>query len=180
MNIRAPFSLATAIFASFLVGCAHEKEAPKSDTVQTTSSSPLNGGFESQLKWGEHLVTIGLCNDCHTPRKMTPSGPVLDMSLMLSGHPANIPIDIDRKVIESKPGYTVRFMSAWVGPWGVSYAANLTPDETGLGAWKETQFFKVMREGKYKGLDGSRAILPPMPWDMYRNMTDDELRAIFA
>ena len=56
------------------------------------------GNFESQEKWGEHLVTILDCNACHTPKKMTNQGPVNDESLRLSGHPAEMPrIEIDRK-----------------------------------------------------------------------------------
>jgi hypothetical protein len=58
--------------------------------------------------------------------------------------------------------------------------ANLTPDATGIGNWKEEQFIYALRNGKMKGLAGSRPMLPPMPWQMYRNMTDDELKAIFA
>lgn len=140
-----------------------------------------HGGFASQIVWGEHLVTIAGCNDCHTPKKMSSHGPVLDSARWLSGHPAQMPgIEVDRKDLESK-GYAVTWdLTEWVGPWGVSYAANLTPDPTGIGNWTEEQFFRALREGKYKGMEGSRPLLPPMPWEMYRNMTDDEIRAVFA
>jgi hypothetical protein len=70
--------------------------------------------------------------------------------------------------------------TAFVGPWGISYAANLTSDESGIGAWTEAQFFKAIRQGKYKGMDNSRPLLPPMPWNVYANATDDDLKAIFA
>jgi len=71
-------------------------------------------------------------------------------------------------------------LTAMVGQWGVSYAANLTPDPTGTGNWSEEQFVKAIREGKLKGLDGTRPLLPPMPWPAYAQLTDDDLRAIFA
>ena len=71
-------------------------------------------------------------------------------------------------------------LTAIAGEWGVSYAANLTPDDTGIGAWTESQFFKAIREGKSKGLDGTRPLLPPMPWQVYRNMTDEDLKSVFA
>jgi len=29
-------------------------------------------------------------------------------------------------------------------------------------------------------MDGARQLLPPMPWPVYRNMTDEDLKAIFA
>lgn len=142
---------------------------------------PQYGGFESQVKWGEHIVTIGGCHDCHTPKKMGPMGPEDDSTRLLSGHPADMPVpDVDRAMIESKGLVTTQTLTSWVGPWGVSFSANLTSDTTGIGAWKEEQFFMAIREGKYKGLAGSRPLLPPMPWHMYRHMTDDELKAVFA
>lgn len=157
---------------------ATELQSEASETQKETSY----GGFESQIEWGEHLVIIGLCNDCHTPKKMSPAGLVLDTALWLSGHQAEMPeIDFDRNVLGDK-NLIIRsaLTREWIGPWGVSYAANLTPDETGIGNWTEEQFFKALREGKYKGLAGSRTLLPPMPWEMYKHMTDDEIRAIFA
>src|SRR5207244_4800610 len=70
-------------------------------------------------------------------------------------------------------------LTAWYGPWGVSYAANLTPDPvTGIGKrYNEAAFLKTIRTGKKpEGED----LLPPMPWANYRNMTDADLKAIFA
>ena len=53
--------------------------------------------------------------------------------------------------------------TAWAGPWGVSFTANLTPDkETGLGDWTEEQFIATMRTGKHQGK--GRPVLPPMPY----------------
>ena len=67
-----------------------------------------------------------------------------------------------------------------VGPWGTSFAANLTPDETGIGNWSEAQFLKAIKEGKFKGMENTRPLLPPMPWTEYRNFPDEDLKAIFA
>jgi hypothetical protein len=67
-----------------------------------------------------------------------------------------------------------------VGAWGQSFAANLTSDATGTGNWKEEQFIKAIRDGKYKGLDNTRPLLMPMPWFVYKNLTDDDLKSIFA
>tara|TARA_R110002094_G_scaffold3622_1_gene11771 strand:- start:315 stop:614 length:300 start_codon:yes stop_codon:yes gene_type:complete len=71
-------------------------------------------------------------------------------------------------------------LTAAVGPWGTSFAANLTPDETGIGNWSEAQFLKAIKEGKFKGMENTRPLLPPMPWTEYRNFTDEDLKAIFA
>ena len=157
--------------------------AKPTEENQTTpfAADPEYGGYESQAKWGEHLVAICGCNDCHTPKKMGPQGPEPDMSKMLSGHPAGMPAaDVDRKMLESKGVAATDLMTAWIGPWGISYAANLTSDETGIGAWQESNFILAIREGKFKGIATSRPLLPPMPWQQYKNMTDDELKAIFA
>jgi mono/diheme cytochrome c family protein len=146
-----------------------------------TNLKPSFGGFDSQIKWGEHLVIIGGCGDCHTPKKMTPQGPVLDNSLMLSGHPAQKPPpDVDRKEMESKGLVVTDDLTGWVGPWGVSFAANLTPDATGIGNWQESNFVTALREGKYKGMPNGRTLLPPMPWEFYKEMSEDEIKAIFA
>jgi len=154
-----------------------------SDTGKDKNSLPKAsyGGFDSQIKWGEHLVTIGGCNDCHTPKKMTPQGPVPDESLMLSGHPEKMPApDVDRKEMESKGLIVTQDLTAWVGPWGISYAANLTPDGTGIGGWQESNFITALREGKFKGMTSARNLLPPMPWQLFKEMSDDEIKAIFA
>ncbi len=71
-------------------------------------------------------------------------------------------------------------LTVWVGPWGISYSANLTPDAAGIGNWSENNFIISIREGKYKGIPTARILLPPMPWPVYSKMTDDELKAIFS
>jgi hypothetical protein len=144
-------------------------------------TKPNYGGFASQVKYGEHLVTICGCNDCHTPKKMGPHGPILDSALMLSGHPSQMPPpDVNRREMESKGIISTNDLTVWTGPWGISYSANLTPDPTGIGNWDESNFMVAIRLGKYKGMESSRSLLPPMPWEMFRHMTDDELKAIFA
>lgn len=175
--------LLTGFILALMIQCS-EKKAEVSAPMEegTPAPSTMNNGFESQIAYGEHLVLIGGCNDCHTPKKITPEGAVhLDTALWLSGHPAEMPsFEVNRKEMQSKGLIVTQDLTEWVGPWGVSFAANLTPDETGLGNFTEEQFFRVMREGKYKGLVNSRPILPPMPWEMFRHMTDEELKAIFA
>jgi mono/diheme cytochrome c family protein len=158
---------------------ANETNAVLTTTVATDKAS--FGEYASQIEYGEHLVLITGCHDCHTPKKMGPQGPELDMSLMLSGHPAQMPSpDVNRKELESKGIAATSTLTAWVGPWGISYAANLTPDESGIGNWEEDNLFRALREGKFKGLPDGRTLLPPMPWEMFKNMSDNEVKAIFA
>jgi hypothetical protein len=71
-------------------------------------------------------------------------------------------------------------LTASVGPWGISFAANLTPDSaTGIGAWTDEMFIQALRKGKHMGQDGGRPILPPMPWQHIGKHTDEDLKAIF-
>lgn len=137
---------------------------------------------ENLIKRGEYLVNAIGCDDCHSPKIMGPNGIEIDPKRRLSGHPAAqklAPIK-DKSVIENYALFEGMNFTATVGPWGTSYAANLTPDETGLGNWTEAQFIKAIREGQYKGLDGGRPLMPPMPWFVYKNLTDEDLKAIFA
>ena len=180
--------LSIIVVCAFSIGflmlsqCTEKKsDANQMNAKVIPPEKPNFNGFESQIKWGEHLVIITGCNDCHTPKKMTDHGPVLDSTLWLSGHPSEMPlIDINRKEIEGKGLAVTSDLTEWVGPWGISFAANLTPDATGIGNWDEEQFIYALREGKAKGLPGSRSLLPPMPWEMYMHMTDDEMKAIFS
>lgn len=161
-----------------LVQCNSNDQNKTSDSNAPRSNY---GGYDSPEQWGEHLVNASGCNDCHSPKKMTAQGPVVDSSLLLSGHPAQMPDpDVDRKQLESKGLAATQDLTAWVGPWGISYSANLTSDSTGIGGWNEGQFIYAIREGKFKGLPNSRPLLPPMPWQSFRNFTDNELKAIFA
>ncbi|HJW18109.1 MAG TPA: c-type cytochrome [Flavisolibacter sp.] len=139
-----------------------------------------NESSENAVRRGQYLVTIMGCNDCHSPKIMTPHGPDIDSTRMLSGHPASVPVP---KINAGELQNWVLFshnLTTFVGPWGVSFAANLTSDATGIGNWTEGQFLNAIRHGKYKGLENSRDLLPPMPWVMYKNATDEDLKAIFA
>jgi hypothetical protein len=134
----------------------------------------------SQVARGKYLVTVAGCNDCHTPWIMGPNGPEPDMTRMLSGHPQAFAIKAPAKTPDEPWIMTAAVTNtAWSGPWGVSFTANLTPDpETGLGQWTQRNFTDTIRSGRHQGR--GRAILPPMPIRMYRNFTDDDLEAIFA
>ena len=171
-----PASFVFLAFTLFLfTSCSNSKtDAP------LVASKTSYGGFESQIDWGRHLVTVSGCHDCHSPKKMTPQGPVIDSANMLAGYMGTPQPDIDKKVVNSKGLIVTSDLTSWVGPWGTSFTANLTSDATGIGNWTESQFMLAIREGKYKGLPDSRSLLPPMPWDMYRNFTDEELKALFA
>ena len=128
---------------------------------------------------GKYLVDIMSCNDCHTPMKMGPNGPEPDMTRMLSGHPESMKVPPPPAPSGPWIWSGLGTNSAFGGPWGVSYSANLTPDHnTGLGIWTEEMFMKAMRTGKHMGT--ARPIQPPMPWPWIGKATDSDLKAIFA
>ena len=165
--------VSTVVFAK----CNNKEES----AAKEATAAVANGGYASQVEWGHHLIVTGGCGDCHTPKKMGPMGPEDDSTLLLSGHPAQQPLpDVNRAEMQAKGNVVTQTLTGWIGPWGTSCAANLTPDSTGLGGWKEEQFVYALRNGVTKGLPGSRPILPPMPWKVMRNLTDDELKAMFA
>jgi mono/diheme cytochrome c family protein len=141
---------------------------------------PLPLGQEELIKRGEYLVKTSACHDCHSPKVMTPSGPEPDPKKLLSGYPEDMRLpEINKQALKDWVLFNQHLTSA-VGPWGVSFAANITSDETGIGNWTEKQFLTALKKGKYKGLEGSRSLLPPMPWPIYRNMSDEDIKAIFA
>jgi cytochrome c553 len=129
---------------------------------------------------GKYLVRAMLCNDCHTPFKLGPNGPEPDMTRMLSGHPADLKMP-PAPALPPGPWAMVGAATntAWAGPWGVSFTANLTPDaDTGLGGWTPEMFIQALRTGKHQGK--GRPILPPMPYQWISQLTDADLRAVFA
>ncbi|MBC7849830.1 MAG: c-type cytochrome [Chitinophagaceae bacterium] len=167
-----------AMSAAIIIGC---NDTPQETAVTTPEAAKT--GNASMIKRGEYLVaTIG-CDDCHSPKSMGPNGPEIIAESRLSGYPASRPVQkTDGLANELAKGW--HFLGGDVtnaaGPWGVSFAANITPDKTGIGSWTEAQFVKALREGKYKGLDSGRALLPPMPWKAYKNLNDEDLKSMFA
>lgn len=181
MKNYIPILLSGCVITLTLNQCINSDTSATTEAVTSKHSQVSFGGFNSQEEWGEPIVIVSACHDCHTPKKMTAEGPVPDSTRWLSGHPAEMTkIEVDKKEIEGKGLIVTKDLTEWAGAWGTTYTANLTPDPTGIGNWTEQQFYTAIREGKYKGLKGSRSLLPPMPWQMYRNMTDNELKAIFA
>lgn len=136
---------------------------------------------EEMVALGKYIVNTSGCDDCHTPKIFTEAGPVFDTTRSLSGHQQNEslpPLDISA-LGQNQWAATTMSLTAWVGPWGVSYASNLTPDKaTGIGTLTEEMFLKTMKEGKYMGV--GRTLLPPMPWEVYGKKTDEDLKAIYA
>jgi len=112
MNKLVLFCMITSVLAS----CNNQS----SSELQTTT-----------VKKGEYLVTVAGCNDCHSPKIMTDLGPAPDPARLLSGHPADEKVSpYDTVASKNWILFSLSGTSAH-GPWGTSFAANITPDTTG-------------------------------------------------
>jgi len=143
-------------------------------------SQAASAGDDARIARGSYIVNSFGCADCHTPKKFGPNGPEPDTTRAFSGHPADFVMP-PAPALPEGPWMVAAAgtLTAWSGPWGVSFTANLTPDpETGLGKWTEETFLSTVRSGRHMGR--GRQILPPMPIEQLNNMTDEDLRAIFA
>jgi len=178
--------LCSLMMVLMLTAC-QQSESQSAATTETAAATMQTQAIpavpaQTPVERGKYLTVVGGCNDCHTPKKFGPNGPEADMARELSGHPADDKLPPIPKGILGPKGWgavTNNHLTAWVGPWGVSFAMNLTPDKvTGMGIWTPDMFVNAMRQGKHMG--SGRPILPPMPWNWYRNLTDEDLQAIFA
>ncbi len=139
-----------------------------------------SGMTVAQAARGKYLVDTSGCIDCHTPFKMGANGPEPDMTRHLSGHPEALKMP-PAPTLPDGPWLVISAATntAFAGPWGVSFTANLTPDrDTGLGEWTVRDFRDTFRTGRHMGR--GRAILPPMPIPVYNNFVDADLEAIYA
>jgi mono/diheme cytochrome c family protein len=154
-----------------------ETETKKEDITEVRQKEK-----DELIARGKYLVTVSGCNDCHSPKIMTQLGPVPDSTKLMSGYPSErgIPtlseaIAKDKSWMKMSPDATV-----FVGPWGITFGVNLTPDETtGIGNWTEDVFVKTIRTGKHLGQEGGRPVMPPMPWYMIAKMTDEDLSSVY-
>lgn len=138
---------------------------------------------DKRIARGKQLVIEGNCDFCHTPLIETKEGPVPDMKRRLSGHPQDREIPRMPAAGIGSPEW-IEFVgtldsTAWAGPWGLVFSKNITPDpETGIGKWTEDIFVETIRTGRH--IDLKRNVLPPMPWQDYGMLGDEDLKSIFA
>ncbi len=169
-----PMFIGGGVLAVSLAVASCSEPPPPAPAAPVADLSPAHG---------KYLVDSHGCHDCHTPWKMGPKGPEPDMTLMLSGHQAAMVMPPAPKMDPKSPWVWVGAgtNTAFAGPWGVSFTMNLTPDaNSGLGIWTEKMFLDALRTGKHMGTATARDILPPMPWQSFGQMNDDDLKAIWA
>lgn len=183
--MKSPMKMLPALLALAATAPACESKKTNAGTenepaaANAQASAPKRDA-KAEVEHGKFIVSTAGCHDCHTPLTMGPNGPAPDMSRALSGHPASLQMP---PAPQLPPGPWLVTVSAtntaWAGPWGVSFTANLTPDkETGLGTWTRQNFVDTLRNGRHMG--AGRPLLPPMPVATFSNFSDDDLGAVFA
>lgn len=159
----------------FLGGCQDKNYANVPEELEIKDLSK-----EQKIKRGEYLVSTIGCADCHSPKSFGERGPEEIAGRQLSGFqkgqklPEPSPDALQKGWMLMSPDLT-----AAVGPWGTSFAANITSHETGIGNWSLEQFKTSIRKGKYKGMENARDLLPPMPWFNLAKLTDEDLEAMY-
>lgn len=180
-SIMKSFIKAFTICLLFSMVATSCNDKSSGDYAEAKDTAEASLSKEESIERGEYLARVIGCDHCHTPKKMTPKGPVPDMDKWMMGFPAEaaLPEIVPEAVGPGKWILMHGDLTAAVGPWGVSFGANLTPSDTGIGSWTFEQFKRAMTEGKYKGMENSRPLMPPMPWQSYQEMPDKDLQAIF-
>lgn len=179
-NKTAALMLLTSTAIAVIYACSGETSAKDAGP---TIDQERKLEKEELVARGEYLISIAGCNDCHTPKVFGPHGMALDSTRMYSGHRADAALPAVAAT-SLQPGNWLQMgpeVTAFAGPWGISYAANLTPDSaTGIGMWSEEVFVKTLRTGRHLGADNGRPILPPMPWFNLMKMTDEDFKALYT
>jgi len=140
--------LAVLVLATTLGAAVAAVSCGTQQDASNTAATPAMSAVER----GRYLTVVTGCGDCHTPGTLYGSP---DDTRILAG--SEIP---------------------WGGPWGVAFAANLTPDpETGLGQWTDEQIMTAIRTGARP--DG-RLLAQIMPWGNFSHFTNEDLAAIVA
>lgn len=146
-----------------------------------SAAAKSDPGDYLKIERGQILSVEHGCVFCHSPKVVKGDDLIPDPDRLFSGHPSDNKLpDIPEGILGTDRWfglYTTEF-TAWGGPWGISYASNLTPDKTtGIGNWSEDDFITVLRVGIHSSF--MRKLMPPMPWNEMYQLSDDDLGAIF-
>jgi mono/diheme cytochrome c family protein len=177
MEMKLSLMMVALLGVVALSACKKEEPQPVSQTTSNAAVAKLDP--QASVARGKYIVSTAGCHDCHTPWKMGANGPEPDMSRALSGHPASLEMPPAPDLPPGPWGVTASLTNtAWAGPWGTSFTANITSDkETGIGSWSKQNFMETIRNGRHMG--AGRSVLPPMPAPVYAKLTDEDLGAVF-
>lgn len=142
----------TALVLLLLTACTGKYIRPTADVkVKATPEMIARGGYI--------VNQIGACGACHTSR---------DGDTM--------------KDFLTKGERTDRFLAGGmfmeVDSIGKLWMPNITPDvETGIGGWSDDEIMRTIRDGVHKT---GRLMVPMMPFNSYKYMSDDDVTSVVA
>ena len=165
-----------------LAGCQQQAPPPAQSSPSMAQSAAPAAPTQSPVERGKYLTTVGGCNDCHTPKKFGPNGPEPDMTKELSGHPAGDKFErpTTAMIMKNKWGtITNAHLTAWNGPWGTSFAMNLTSDKTtGIGSWTQEMFISAIRSVNSSTDNSDRSC--PISWvTFFRRLSSSSMAMRF-
>jgi mono/diheme cytochrome c family protein len=150
-------------------------ERVSSETVQPFSKPAASGRPGNPVDRGAYLVHIAECVGCHTPAT---AGGAPNRTLRFAG---------GRRFVETRKGYGYEIAPdpgskdagdpRLAAGERIVVSANITPDPSGISYYTPELFLQTIRTGKVGGV---RRLSSAMPWNYFRNLTDGDLRAIFA
>jgi len=128
--MRKPVLLvAITVIVIFFVNSCNNQPAEQKETAAAAPPSK-----EDLIKKGEHLVAVLDCEICHSTKKMGPQGPEVVPEMRFGGHPSGSVLPpTDEKMLKSGWVLFAPDFSAFIWPWGKSYAGNISSDSAGIG-----------------------------------------------
>jgi mono/diheme cytochrome c family protein len=128
------------------------------NTIPQKAAYSIRPDTNNVLAYGQYIFTAAACNECHTKKEK--GAPIAGMELA--------------------GGFEFAIKSG-----GIVRSANITPDtETGIGKLTAAEFvqkFKHYSDSSYQNpMIKNNTINTVMPWMMYRNMKETDIKAIYA
>ena len=123
----------------------------KTMPVPLTTPQPSHPAATAEER-GKYLVDMASCQECHTPAD--------DQGQKLPG------LDFAGGNLFHDPGQNGKEV----------FSLNITRDPSGIAHYDESLFLQTLKTGQVT----SRLVNHIMPFEFFRNMTDDDLRDIFA
>jgi cytochrome c len=141
------------------------------DSIQPFVDPVVAGTLASQSARGAYLVQLGECLGCHTTTKA--DGRSASDMRYGGGRLFYVEMGVGSEVASANSQHNGRTDAGA----RIVASANITQDPSGIPYYTEQIFITTIRTGRVAGV---RPISAAMPWIFLRNMSDEDLRAVFA
>jgi mono/diheme cytochrome c family protein len=146
----------------------------RNETVQIATPPARESALRSPVDRGQYLVQLGECRGCHTTTT-TDGRPFRGLEFG-GGRRFRVEKGVGIE-FSPDPSFTSGATRGVPGEAKLVASANITRDPSGIAFYTEDVFMKTIRTGRVAGI---RALNAAMPWVFFKEMTDADLRAIFA